>query len=184
MSWPTIFLIALALAMDAFAVSITSGVTIKQLRIKHAFTIAAWFGMFQAIMPLLGWLGGVKLSRFITGFDHWIAFALLFFIGSKMIYESYKIEKIETRTNPLDIYVLFILSLATSIDALATGISFAFLNVSIIAPVLTIGIVTFLLSFLGVWIGKKAGHFFEKKMEIAGGLILIAIGLKILISHL
>lgn len=180
----TIIFIALALAMDAFAVSIASGVTIKQLKIRHALTIGAWFGLFQALMPLVGWLGGMKLRVVIGKVDHWVAFGLLFFIGSKMIYESFKIESVEKKGDPLDIYVLFVLSVATSIDALAVGLSFAMLKVSIVMPVLVIGSVTFLLSFLGVWIGDKCGHLFEKKIEIIGGLLLIAVGAKILIAHL
>lgn len=134
-------------------------------------------------MPIMGWLAGVSLRSFISDIDHWIAFGLLGFIGSKMIYESFKLETNE-KSNPLDISVIIILSIATSIDALAVGITFAFINVSIVTPVLVIGIVTFLVSFLGVFIGEKGGHFFEKKIEIAGGIILIAIGIKILIEHL
>lgn len=184
MSWATIILVAFALAMDAFAVSIASGVTIKRLKIRHALTIAGWFGVFQALMPLLGWLGGVKLHSFTARIDHWVAFGLLFFIGCKMIYESFKIEEIEKKNNPLDVHVLFMLSVATSIDAFAAGISFAFLRVSILLPILVIGLITFLVSFAGVWIGKRSGHFFEKKMEMIGGLLLIGIGIKILITHL
>lgn len=180
----TIFFIAVALAMDAFAVSIASGVTIKKLKIRHALTIALWFGFFQAFMPVLGWLGGVKLKTVLEGVDHWIAFGLLAFIGCKMIFESFKIEGIEKKTNPLDVYVLFVLSIATSIDALAVGLSFAMLGVSIIFPSIVIGIVTFIISYAGVWIGDKGGHFFEKKMEVLGGLILIGIGIKILLNHL
>ena len=180
----TILVIALALAMDAFAVAIASGITIKHLRVHHALTIATSFGLFQAFMPLIGWLGGLKMKDSLAQVDHWVAFGLLAFIGCKMIYESFKIDSVEERTNPLDIYVLFVLSVATSIDALATGISFAVLDVSIVAPVLIIGGVTFVLSFLGVWIGEKFGHFFEKKIELAGGVLLIGIGIKILVSHM
>ena len=179
----SILLIAVALAMDAFAVSIASGVTIKQLKMRHALTIGAWFGLFQAVMPFIGWVSGVKLRAFIGGVDHWIAFALLFFIGGKMIYESFKIEEVEKRTDPLDMYVLFVLSVATSIDALAAGMSFAMLDVSIAMPVLVIGVVTFVMSVGGVWIGDKCGHLFEKRIEIFGGFLLIAVGVKILVSH-
>ncbi|MDD4869280.1 MAG: manganese efflux pump MntP family protein [Kiritimatiellae bacterium] len=180
----TIILIALALAMDAFAVSIASGITIKQTRIKYALIMGAWFGSFQAIMPFLGWLAGLKLRNFIAGMDHWVAFALLSFIGCKMIYESFKMDSIEERTNPFDFHVLFMLAIATSIDALATGMSFAVLKIEIFTPVLIIGLITFIMSFTGVLIGEKGGHFFEKKIEFAGGLLLICIGLKILLSHL
>ncbi len=184
MSLLTIILLAVALAMDAFAVSIASGIAIKDLRIKHSLIIASWFGIFQALMPLLGWLSGVKLQRFISEVDHWIVFGLLFFIGCKMIYEAFQIESVENRTDPMKIGVLFSLSVATSIDAFAAGVSFALLHTGVITPVIIIGIITFIMSFIGVWIGDRGTHFFEKKIEIAAGLVLIAIGLKVLISHL
>ncbi len=179
-----IIVIALGLAMDAFAVSITSGLTIKNLKIKYAFRIALFFGVFQAFMPLVGWLAGLSLKDFISGIDHWIAFGLLCLIGCKMIYESIKIESSEREINPLNVYVLLVLSVATSIDALVVGVSFAFLMISIATPIIVIGIVTFLLSFVGVFVGNRSGHFFEGKIEIIGGLILISIGIKILIEHL
>lgn len=184
MSFWTILLIALALAMDAFAVSVASGITIKTLRLRHALTLGAWFGAFQAIMPLIGWLAGLKLLAVIQGADHWVAFGLLTFVGGKMIYESFRIEAEEERTNLLALHVLFLLSLATSIDALAAGLSFAVLKVEILLPILVIGGVTFVTSFAGVLIGEKVGHFFEKKIELAGGLVLIGIGVKILVQHL
>jgi len=180
----TILLIALALSMDAFAVSIASGIAIKKLHINHALTIALWFGMFQAIMPLIGWLGGVSLRDLLSGIDHWVVFGLLLFIGAKMIWEAFQIEPIERSSNPLDIHVLFTLSLATSIDALATGVSFALLGLSIVIPVIIIGAVTFMVSFAGVWIGDRCGNFFGKKMELFAGIILITIGIKVLVSHL
>lgn len=180
----TIFFIALALAMDAFAVSIASGIAIKSLRIRHALTIAAWFGVFQALMPLVGWFSGIRLRGVINNIDHWVVFLLLFFIGCKMIYESFRIDSVSKRSNPLDIHVLFVLSIATSLDAFAMGISFAILHIAIITPILIIGIVTFLVSFAGVWIGDRGRHFFEKKMEMAAGIILIAIGVKVLVDHL
>lgn len=170
--------------MDAFAVSITSGIAIKNLKIKNALKIAIFFGSFQAFMPIIGWLAGLSLKYFISGIDHWIAFGLLSFIGCKMIYESIKIESFEKKDNPLNIYVLLILPVATSIDALVVGMSFSFLKISIITPIIIIGAITFLLSFFGVFIGKKLDHFFEKKIKIVGGLILIVIGIKILVGHL
>ncbi len=170
--------------MDAFAVSITNGITIKYLRINNALKIAIFFGSFQAFMPLVGWLAGLSLRDFISGIDHWIAFGLLSLIGCKMIYESIKIESRGEKVDPLNVYVLLMLSLATSIDALAVGVSLAFLKISIVTPIIVIGIVTFLLSFLGVFVGNKSGHFFENKIEIIGGLILIGIGIKILVEHL
>ncbi len=180
----TVLPIAFGLAMDAFAVSIASGVAIKKLEIKHALLIALSFGSFQALMPLVGWLAGLSLRDFISGVDHWIAFGLLTLIGFKMIYESVKIESSEKVTNPLNVYVLLALSIATSIDALAVGVTFAFLKIFIVTPVILIGAVTFLLSFLGVFIGDRMGHFFENKIELLGGLTLIAIGIKILVEHL
>jgi putative Mn2+ efflux pump MntP len=184
MSISSIILIAIALAMDAFAVAVSTGFTIHRLKIRHSLIIATWFGLFQAIMPLIGWLGGIQLQELIKGIDHWIIFGLLTFIGAKMIYESFKIDSVEKTSDPLAINVLFLLSIATSLDALAAGFTFALLDVDIVLPVLIIGIVTFVMSYAGAWIGNKVGHFFEKKIEIAGGLILIAIGLKILVSHL
>ena len=184
MEFIAILFIAIGLAMDAFAVSITSGITIQHLKISHAFQIALIFGIFQAFMPVVGWGTGLNLKDFIVGIDHWIAFGLLIVIGCKMIYESLKMETGENRSNVLDIYVLLILSIATSIDALVVGISFAFLKISIIAPIIIIGVVTFVLSFLGVFLGDKLGHFCEKKIEAIGGIILIAIGIKILVEHL
>lgn len=179
----TIIIIALALSMDAFAVSIASGVTIRRLRIGHALTIASWFGIFQAVMPVIGWFGGTRLRDALSGADHWVVFGLLMFIGIKMIWEAFKIDPIE-KMDPLDVRVLFTLALATSLDALAAGISFALLGIPVITPVIIIGAVTFLISFAGVWIGGKGGNIFGKKMEIAAGIILIIIGIKVLMSHL
>lgn len=183
MNMITILFIAFGLAMDAFAVSITNGITIKHQRINNALKIGIFFGSFQALMPLIGWLAGLRLRDFISGFDHWVAFGLLSLIGGKMIYESTKIGD-DKEIRSLNLFVLLLLSIATSIDALAVGLSFAFLKISIATPIIVIGIVTFILSFLGVLVGNRLGHFFEKKMEIVGGLILIGIGTKILIDHL
>jgi len=180
----TVIFIAFGLAMDSFAVSITNGISIRNIRISNALRIAAFFGIFQAVMPLIGWLAGLSLRDFISGFDHWIAFGLLSLIGCRMIYESTKMDSGKKVINPLNVYVLLILSVATSVDALAVGMSFAFLKIFIVTPIIVIGAVTFLLSFLGVFVGNRFGHFFEKRIEIAGGLILIGIGVKILLRHL
>ena len=180
----SIIFIAFGLAMDAFAVAVASGAAMRELRVKHAFRIASSFGVFQAIMPVVGWLSGLAVRGFIAGIDHWIAFSLLSLIGVKMIYESTKMKPDDSKRKILSIYVLLTLSVATSIDALAIGFGFALLDVSIIAPVLIIGMVTFLLSFAGVYLGRRLGHIFENKIEIVGGLILIGIGIKILIEHL
>ncbi len=179
-----ILFIAFGLAMDAFAVSVTSGFAIKTLKINHALRIATSFGVFQAIMPLIGWLAGFGLRDFISGVDHWVAFGLLSVIGVKMIIESTKMKSAEKKADPLNIYVLLILSVATSIDALAVGLTLSVLKTAVITPALIIGVVTFILSFIGVYIGDRFGHFFESKIEVAGGLILIIIGAKILFEHI
>lgn len=184
MNTMTVILIAFGLAMDAFAVSVTSGLKIKDLRINHALRLAASFGLFQAIMPVVGWAAGTGLKGFISEIDPWIAFGLLSIIGLKMIYESTQMKSDEETGNPLNVYVLLMLSIATSIDALAVGLSLSFLKVFIVTPAIIIGVITFLLSFIGVYVGDRFGHFFESKIEIIGGLILIAIGIKILVAHL
>ena len=171
-------LIALGLAMDSFSVSITRGLTNTQTRMSiEALKVAFFFGLFQGIMPVMGWLAGVSLVDFISGFDHWIAFGLLTFIGLRMIYESTTAES-KKMVSSSSFSVLIMLSIATSIDALAVGLSLSFLEVSIITPAIIIGITTFSLSFLGVYIGKKFGGFFEK-IGVLGGVILIVIGIKI-----
>ncbi len=182
-----ILLIALGLAMDAFAVSIASGATMKKLEVRNALKMGLFFGGFQTFMPVIGWFAGVGMRSFIAGWDHWLAFGLLTLVGGKMIYESVVMKENEEcggKNCPFDTGVLLVLSLATSIDALAVGITFSVLSVSIILPVLIIGLVTFILSVAGVRIGVKGGHFFENKIEVLGGLILIGIGLKILLNHL
>lgn len=180
----TLLIIALGLAMDAFAVSISSGLAIKKIRIGHAFRMAFFFGAFQALMPVIGWLAGLGLKDFISAVDHWIAFVLLSFVGGKMIYEAAFLGEDKEEKDIFNIYILLILSIATSIDALAVGLTLSFLNVDIASPAVIIGIITFLLSFAGVYIGDRFGHFFESKIEILGGLILIGIGTKILAEHL
>ncbi|MFC1502172.1 manganese efflux pump MntP family protein [bacterium] len=184
MNFLTIVVIAIGLAMDAFAVSVASGFAIRELRIRHALRIAVFFGVFQAVMPIIGWLAGLSLRDWIIHVDHWIAFGLLGFIGIKMIVESSRLDPTRKKTDPLKLIVLLILAVATSIDALVVGLTFAILQVSIFIPILVIGLITFCLSFTGVYIGDHFGHFFERKIEIAGGVILIGIGIKILIEHL
>ncbi len=184
MSILTIIILALGLSMDAFAVSVTSGLTMKVLKIRYALRIALFFGIFQALMPVLGYLAGLSIRKYIESFDHWIAFGLLSAIGVKMIYESFSLNKDERAMNPDDILLLLTLAIATSIDALAVGLSISLLNVDIMKPAVIIGSVTFAMSLGGVLLGKAAGHLFENKIEILGGLILIGIGVKILISHL
>lgn len=182
-----VLLIALGLSMDAFAVSVASGATMKRLHLPHALKMGLFFGGFQAVMPVLGWAAGLSMKNFIAGWDHWIAFGLLSAVGGKMLYEAFEIkaeEECGNKTCPFDTGTLTVLAIATSIDALAVGLTFSLLQVSIAGPVLIIGLVTFLMSVAGVKIGSAGGHFFEHKMEAAGGLILIAIGLKILFGHL
>ncbi len=180
----TIVLIALGLAMDAFAVSIASGVIIKKNKLEKALLFGLMFGGFQMVMPIIGWAAGAAFRVLIMNFDHWIAFGLLVAIGIKMIYEALRIENIEGAQKQITGLMLLGLSIATSIDALAVGLSFAFLKVQVIFPALVIGIVTFFMSFAGIFLGSKYGQIFEKKIEIIGGLILVFIGFKILIAHL
>lgn len=180
----TVVLIAFGLAMDAFAVSIANGMTIKSQRKKAALLTAVFFGGFQMLMPVIGWAIGLSLQGVITGVDHWIAFGLLAFIGAKMIYEALKSNGDEDKEKTLKIRTLLTLAVATSIDALMVGLSFAFLQTSIILPVAAIGIVAFALSFVGFYFGCFLGKKFGHRIEIIGGLILIAIGLRILLEHL
>lgn len=183
-----LLLIAVGLSMDAFAVSVCKGLGMKTgINLKQTFLIALFFGGFQALMPFIGWLVGSQFEKYITAYDHWIAFVLLCFIGGKMLYECIfkKGEDAAESESALDIKELFVLAIATSIDALAVGVTFALLpDVNIGTSVLLIGLTTFLLSGIGVFIGNRFGSRFEKKAEIAGGVILILIGLKILLEHL
>ncbi len=177
-----IFFIALGLAMDAFAIAIAIGGTICGNGIKEALIVGLSFGLFQAIMPVVGWLAGRTVAQYISMFDHWVVFGILAFIGVKMIIESFQLQKENkisfcTRT-------IVLLSFATSIDALAVGLTFSFLRISIILTVFIIGVVTFFLSTTGVLFGVKTRHLYEEKFEFAGGLLLVGIGLKILLEHL
>lgn len=185
MSLTAIFIIALSLAMDAFAVSIANGVVIQEKHLRHAVIFGVSFGLFQMIMPVTGWLLGIRVAGIVAHMDHWIAFGILVGLGGKMIYESFHLRDCK-RCCALRIpfRMVLCLSLATSIDAFAVGLSFAFLNVNIFWPVLMTGAVTFILSFIGVFIGERFGHLFENKMEAVAGSLLIVIGFKILGSHL
>lgn len=181
----TVNAIAVGLAMDAFAVSIISGAIFKELHIRYALRMAFFFGAFQGLMPLLGYAAGNTFADQIISIDHWIAFALLVGIGSKMIYEGFKISDLEKKPPvPANLIALLALSIATSIDALAVGFTLTLITDYIFRAVATIGVVTFVISYIGYELGKRFGHFFENKIEILGGIILIAIGIKILISHL
>ncbi len=180
----TTILLSLGLAADAFAVAVSSGLAIKHMKVNKALKIALFFGGFQALMPVIGWLIGLSFSFLITPIDHWIAFGLLSFIGGRMIYESLQSEECEKKFNPLDTGTLITLSVATSIDALAVGLGFAVLKNSIAPAVTAIGFITFFLAFAGVFIGHKFGNLFANKIEILGGAILIFIGSRILFMHL
>ena len=181
----TIVVIALGLAMDAFAVSVTIGAVYKKPGISRAFRTALTFGGFQAVMPVMGWLTGMTVRKFIQDYDHWVAFCLLATIGCKMIYESFKIKRVQQRSNSLRISMLLALAVATSIDAFAVGITLSFLLTrSIAITVIIIGAVTFVLSYAGVYIGKGFGYFFANRIEALGGLVLLGIGTKILLEHL
>ncbi|HNY06572.1 MAG TPA: manganese efflux pump MntP family protein [Bacteroidales bacterium] len=181
-----IFILAIGLSFDSFAVSISSGLSLNKISFFNACKIAFSLSFFQALMPLIGWFIGSQVKNYMLAFDHWIAFGLLFLLGIKMIYESIEAWKNgeEKKFNPLNFYVLIGMSLATSIDALAVGLSFALLGVHIIIASFIIGAVTFIISMTGILVGKKTGGRFGKQMEIIGGLILMGIGLKILIQHL
>jgi putative Mn2+ efflux pump MntP len=175
--------IAASLAADSFAVSVSSGAIIGTIRVRHAVQIALFFSFFQALMPWVGWSIGSIANDTFRAVDHWIAFAMLSFIGGKMIYESRSLTENQNTTDPLNLYVLISLSIATSIDALAVGFTFSFLEIAILEPILIIGAVTFFFSLAGTYIGASFGHMFEDKVELIGGLVLIAIGLKILLEH-
>lgn len=182
-----LFLIGVGLSMDAFAVAICKGLGMSKINKKQAVTIGLYFGGFQALMPFLGWALGSSFQQYITSIDHWIAFFLLLFIGGKMIVETVR-EKEDTQTGekdlPLDHKEMLLLAVATSIDALAVGITFAFLSVNIVEAITIIGCTTFVLSIIGVVVGNFFGTRYKKKAQIIGGAILILIGVKILLEHL
>ena len=184
MTFGSIFLIAGALSMDALAVAIARGISVRRRRLRQALRVALFFGLFQALMPMIGWLAGRELQGFISGLDHWVAFGLLVFVGGKMIVESFRPKDMTGETGPEGLLTLLLLAAATSIDALAVGLSLSLLNAPIVGPALLIGLVTFSLSLAGGLIGSRAGHFCGNKVEALGGLILVGIGVKILIEHL
>ena len=178
-----LFVLAVGLSMDAFAVSVCKGLSVGRVRPAHALTCGAWFGGFQALMPLIGWLLGVRLQELIVSIDHWIAFILLCIIGVNMIRESRE-EGEEDMAASFSAKSMAPLAVATSIDALAVGVTFAFLQVDIIPAVLFIGVITFALSSAGVWAGSAFGEKSRARAELAGGIILILMGTKILLEHL
>ena len=183
MNFIDIFLIGVALSMDAFAVSICKGLSVKKVSAKHVLTVGVYFGGFQALMPTLGFLLGYKFESFITSIDHWIAFILLALIGGNMIREALGKDD-EHENDDFSVKAMLPLAVATSIDALAVGISFALLGVDIVQAALLIGITTFVLSGVGIYVGNVFGSKYKSKAELLGGVVLILIGLKIHLEHL
>lgn len=183
MGFLELFFIGVGLSMDAFAVSVCKGLTMGKMRWKQGAVIALFFGGFQALMPTVGWALGRQFERYITSIDHWIAFGLLGWIGGKMIWDALH-ESEDAYKAGFDLKELLVLAVATSIDALAVGITFAFLQVSILPAVTLIGCTTFCISLAGVWIGHRFGGALKDKAALAGGVILCLIGLKILLEHL
>lgn len=180
-----LLLIAVGLSMDAFAVALCRGLGMKRFHPRNAFIIALFFGGFQAAMPLAGWLLGQQFEQYITAFDHWVAFGLLALIGGKMIVEAIQNDSCPVDNGEVIQYKrLFLMAVATSIDALAVGITFSFLKVHLLSAILSIGTVTLVLSFFGVYVGFRFGDRLKRKAEWMGGLVLIGIGLKILLEHL
>ena len=183
-----LFLLGIGLSMDAFAVSVCKGLGMRRLNKKQALIIGLYFGGFQALMPLIGWLLGSQFQKYITSIDHWIAFILLGFIGGKMMIEAIREwneeETVDVMDAPLDHKNMLVLAVATSIDALAVGITFAFLDTPIIDAITIIGITTMVISIIGVVVGNFFGSRYKSKAEFIGGLILVLLGLKILLEHL
>ena len=177
-------MIAIGLSMDAFGVSMCKGLSMRCINYLHAVIIALFFGVFQALMPLMGWTLGIQFSTYIKNFDHWIAFILLAFIGIKMIKESFGNDDEEKSGDSLDIKELIILSVATSIDALAAGISFACLDMAILPSCASIGLTTSIICIVGVLLGNRFGAKYKSKAEIFGGVILVLVGTKILLEQL
>lgn len=184
MSLLTLFITAVGLSMDAFAVSVCKGLSMKKLSVKKALIIGLWFGGFQALMPTVGYLLGIRFEQYVTAIDHWIAFVLLGLIGANMVKEALSKEEECDVNDSVNFKIMFLLAVATSIDALAVGITYAFLRVNIVPAVSFIGVVTFLLSVAGVKVGHVFGMKYKSKAELAGGVILILMGIKILVEHL
>lgn len=187
MGFVELFLIGVGLSMDAFAVAVCKGLGMKRLDVRQALVIGLYFGGFQALMPFLGWLLGAQFQRFVAPVDHWIVFILLAFVGGKMIWEAVHDDGAEEEASArpgIDHREMLMLAVATSIDAFAVGITFAFLEVAIGPAVAVIGLTTFALSVLGVWVGHQFGSRFEKPATVAGGVVLILIGLRVLLEHL
>ena len=182
MGFIELLLIAVGLSMDAFAVSVCKGLSVKKVGVKHAALAGLYFGGFQFLMPVIGYLLGFRFESVIESIDHWVAFVLLAFIGGNMIKESF--GKAEELNDDFGVKTMLLMAIATSIDALAVGITFAFLEVQILPAAGLIGVTTFLLSFVGIYIGNAFGTRYKSRAELAGGIILVVIGVKILLEHL
>ncbi len=180
----SIILIAFGLTFDTFAVSISTGLIVSNIRFWQGVRVALILAIFQAAMPVLGWLSAYYIKDYIINFDHWIASGLLFIIGLKMIKEALSKDEVNELHDPLKLKVVIAMAIATSIDALIIGVSFGFLNVNMSLATFIIGFLTFLVAMIGMLLGKHAGNFLGKKVEVLGGVILILIGIKILFEHL
>jgi manganese efflux pump family protein len=180
----SILIIAMGLGMDAFSVAISAGAFPRTDSLRAALRLSFAFGIFQTIMPIAGWVAGTTVADMIASYDHWVAFAILSGVGGKMIMESVSRSEKNFRTDPTRGWTLLMLSVATSIDALAVGLGFAFLKIPILCPSLIIGIVTFIMSMIGMFFGKALGKILGTKVEMIGGIILVGIGVKILMEHL
>jgi manganese efflux pump family protein len=185
MGWASLMAVAVALAMDAFAVAVVTGLTLKPLTSRHVFRLAFHFGLFQFLMPLIGWAAGKAVYVYIAAVDHWIAFCLLAFVGSRMIWGALRDDSGDERpaSDPTSGWQLVVLSIATSIDALAVGLTLAMIGSTIVLPAVVIGIVAAAFTGIGMALGRQIGSVWGKRVEILGGLILIAIGIKIVIDH-
>ena len=178
-----ITLIALGLTMDAFAVSITLGLSVQKPSFRHFLIPGLYFGFFQAIMPLIGYFAGIQFAQKIQNYDHWIAFVLLGLIGGKMIIDSFSKEKEKANDNPFKITTMLLLAVATSIDALAVGVTFAFFEINIYKAIIIIGLITFCMAIAGVKIGNIFGAKYKSKAELLGGVVLVVLGVKMLVEH-
>jgi manganese efflux pump family protein len=183
--WMSLVALACALAMDAFAVAIVTGLTLDPLTRRHVFRLAFHFGLFQALMPIVGWAAGSAVYRHIAAIDHWVAFGLLAFVGGRMLWGAWREQEDERPAgDPTSGWSLLVLSVATSIDALAVGLSLAMIGSAIVVPALVIGIVAGAFTAVGMLLGRRIGTLWGKRVEVLGGLILLAIGIRILVEHL
>jgi putative Mn2+ efflux pump MntP len=184
MGLPEIIIIAVGLSMDAFAVSVTLGLSVRKHQIKEIIIPGIYFGFFQALMPLIGYFTGINFAAKIQSLDHWIAFVLLGFVGGKMIWDSFSKEEHQAKENPFRFAAMLLLAIATSIDALAVGITFSFFEINIFKAIVITGFATFCISIAGVKIGNIFGAKYKSKAEFIGGAVLVILGLKILVEHL